>query len=129
LRAGSKPENNKYYLKTSVIRCTKERSHETVKTYCSSCVDAIPCSLRLSASHLTSHSNPKSRRSNTIIAEGQVEPIQYAKIAFNASGVIGEVLVKEDQSVKKGQPLIRLGNESDTNYAAAQIELVTLPTR
>ena len=34
---------------------------------------------------------------DTIIAEGRVEPIQYAKIAFNASGAISEVLVKEGQ--------------------------------
>jgi len=34
------------------------------------------------------------------------------------------VLVKEGDSVKKDQPLIRLGDELDTNYAAAQLELV-----
>ncbi|MEK6751757.1 MAG: efflux RND transporter periplasmic adaptor subunit [Chloroflexota bacterium] len=62
---------------------------------------------------------------DTIIAEGRVEPIQYAEIAFNASGAISEVLVKEGQSVKKGEPLIRLGDASDTNYAAAQVELVS----
>lgn len=62
---------------------------------------------------------------DTIIAEGRVEPIQYAEIAFNASGAISEVLVKEGQLVKEGDPLIRLGGESDTNYAAAQVELVS----
>jgi multidrug resistance efflux pump len=62
---------------------------------------------------------------DTIIAEGRVEPIQYAEIAFNASGAVSEVLVTEGQIVKKGEPLIRLGDESDTNYAAAQLELVT----
>ena len=62
---------------------------------------------------------------DTIIAEGRVEPIQYAEIAFNASGSISEVLVKEGQTVKEGDPLIRLGDESDTNYSAAQLELVT----
>ncbi|MFN8382283.1 MAG: HlyD family efflux transporter periplasmic adaptor subunit [Anaerolineales bacterium] len=61
---------------------------------------------------------------DTVIAEGRVEPIQYAEIAFNASGAIGEVLVTEGQFVKKGDLLIRLGDESDTNYAAAQVELV-----
>jgi len=62
---------------------------------------------------------------DTVIAEGRVEPISYADIAFNASGSISEVLVEEGESVKKGQPLIRLGDESDTNYAAAQLELVS----
>lgn len=61
---------------------------------------------------------------SVIVAEGRLEPIQYAEIAFTASGVISEVLVQEGEAVKKGQPLIHLGNESDTNYAAAQLELV-----
>jgi multidrug efflux pump subunit AcrA (membrane-fusion protein) len=61
----------------------------------------------------------------SIIAEGRLEPIQYAEIAFNASGVISEMLAQEGQSVKKGEPLIRLGDESDTNYAAAQLEVVS----
>ena len=60
-----------------------------------------------------------------LIAEGRVEPVRYAEIAFNASGVVSEVLVKEGEQLKKGQPMIRLGDESDTNYAAAQLELVT----
>jgi len=62
---------------------------------------------------------------DTIIAEGRVEPVQYAEIAFSTSGVISEVLVKDGQTVKKGDTLIRLGDASDTNYAAAQLELVT----
>ena len=62
---------------------------------------------------------------DTVIAEGRVEPTSYADIAFNTSGSISEVLVKEGESVIKDQPLIRLGDESDTNYAAAQLELVS----
>lgn len=60
-----------------------------------------------------------------IIAEGRVEPLRDAEIAFNASGVISEVLVQEGEQVRKGQPLLHLGDESDTNYAAAQLELVS----
>jgi multidrug efflux pump subunit AcrA (membrane-fusion protein) len=61
---------------------------------------------------------------NTILAEGRVEPLRFAEIAFTASGVVSEVLAEEGQSVQKGQPLIQLGDASDTNYAAAQLELV-----
>ncbi len=61
----------------------------------------------------------------TIIAEGRLEPVHYAQIAFGASGVVSEVLIKEGQQVAKGQPLIHLGDESDTNFAAAQLELVS----
>lgn len=68
---------------------------------------------------------PVVQADNTLIAEGRIEPARYAEIAFNASGVVSEVFVSEGQTVKMGQPLIRLGGESDTNYAAAQLELVT----
>src|SRR5512138_3311092 len=54
---------------------------------------------------------------NTIIAEGRLEPVRYAEISFNASGVVSEVLVEEGQTVKQGDLLIRLGGETDTNYA------------
>ncbi|HEU0294361.1 MAG TPA: HlyD family efflux transporter periplasmic adaptor subunit [Anaerolineales bacterium] len=60
-----------------------------------------------------------------IAAEGRVEPIYFAEIAFSTSGVISEVLVQEGEAVTKGQPLIRLGDAFDTNYAAAQLELVS----
>jgi len=61
----------------------------------------------------------------TINAEGRLEPVRYAEIAFTASRGVSEVLVKDGEQVKKGQPLIQLGDESDTNYAAAQLELVS----
>jgi multidrug resistance efflux pump len=60
---------------------------------------------------------------DTIIAEGRVEPVHFAQIAFSTSGVVSDVLIKEGQQVQKGQPLIQLGDASDTNYAAAQVEL------
>jgi len=60
---------------------------------------------------------------STIIAEGRVEPVRFGEISFNASGVVSEVLVEEGQSVKKGELLIRLGGETDTQYANAQLEL------
>ena len=61
---------------------------------------------------------------NTIIAEGRVEPVNFATVAFNAGGVVSDVLVKEGQQVKNGDILIRLGNESDKAFTAAQLELV-----
>jgi HlyD family secretion protein len=62
---------------------------------------------------------------STIIAEGRLEPVRYADLAFTASGRISEILVAEGQSVSKGDELIRLGDASDTQYAAAQLELVS----
>ena len=62
---------------------------------------------------------------NTITAEGRVEPLRDAQIAFSASGVVSKTLVEEGDQVKKGQPLIQLGDVTDSQYTAAQLELVT----
>jgi len=77
------------------------------------------------SSNVTPTAIPTVLANSAIIAEGRLEPIQYAEIAFTASGVVSEVLVQEGEAVKKGQPLIHLGDASDTNYAAAQLELVS----
>lgn len=66
---------------------------------------------------------PETTTDNTITAEGRLEPVRFAEIAFTASGVVSEILVKEGQAVKKGDTLVQLGDASDTNYAAAQLEL------
>jgi multidrug resistance efflux pump len=60
---------------------------------------------------------------SSIIAEGRLEPVRYVEIASNVSGAVREVLVEEGQAVKKGELLLRLGDELDSNYAAAQLEL------
>jgi HlyD family secretion protein len=62
---------------------------------------------------------------STIIAEGRVEPVRDAEITFTTSGLVGEVLVEEGQAVKKGDLLVRVGGESDNNYAAAQFEVAS----
>lgn len=62
---------------------------------------------------------------SAIIAEGRLEPIRYAEIAFTASGRVSDILVQEGQPVTQGDELIRLGDASDTQYAAAQLELVS----
>src|SRR5512143_3815912 len=83
------------------------------------------CSTSGKAATETPAATPTAAADGAIVAEGRVEPVRDAEIAFNASGVISEVLVKEGQAVKQGDPLIRLGDESDTQYAAAQLALVS----
>jgi multidrug efflux pump subunit AcrA (membrane-fusion protein) len=83
------------------------------------------CSSAGQAASATPEAIPTVIADDTIIAEGRLEPVRYAEIAFSTSGVVSDMLVKEGQAVQKGEPLIRLGDESDTNYAAAQLELVT----
>lgn len=67
---------------------------------------------------------PPAVTSSVIIAEGRVEPLRYADLSFTVGGIVSEVLAEEGQAVKKGDPLVRVGDERDTNYAAAQLELV-----
>jgi len=83
------------------------------------------CSSAGSATTPTPEAAPTVVADTAIIAEGRLEPVRYAEIAFTASGVISDVLVAEGEAVTKGQPLIQLGDESDTQYAAAQLELVS----
>ena len=83
------------------------------------------CSPAGSAATPSTEAVPPVISDSTIIAEGRLEPIHYADIAFTASGRVREVLVAEGQEVTQGQELIRLGDASDTQYAAAQLELVS----
>ena len=49
---------------------------------------------------------------DSIVAEGQVEPIHYAEIVFSAGGDVTNILVKEGDHVKKGDLLAERGGGS-----------------
>lgn len=83
------------------------------------------CSAGKAAPTAAAVTQPPVVADTTIVSEGRVEPGNYAAVAYNASGVVSDVLVKEGDQVKKGDVLVRLGNESDKAYTAAQLELVT----
>jgi multidrug resistance efflux pump len=83
------------------------------------------CSAGAKAPTATPTAIPTVGADSAITAEGRVEPLRDAEIAFTASGIISEVLITEGDTVKEGQPLIRLGSASDTQYAAAKLELVS----
>jgi multidrug resistance efflux pump len=111
-----------YY--TVQIKRKKIMKHKLLVTFIGLSLLLVACAPSNPAATAIAEAIPTVVADSTIIAEGRVEPIRYAEIAFTASGVISAVLVEEGQAVKKGEPLIRLGDESDTNYAAAQVELV-----
>ncbi len=56
----------------------------------------------------------------SIVSNGQLEPIHYAQIASNASGLISEVLVKEGDKVKAGQVIARIQNSDAQTLEGAQ---------
>lgn len=43
-----------------------------------------------------------------VLAEGIVYPVKYAQMVMPVDGTIGEILVKEGDQVKAGQPIVRL---------------------
>ncbi len=57
-------------------------------------------------------------------AQGYVTPVQYADLSFRASGRVAQVLVKEGDQVKKGDPLVKLQDaDLKAALAVAQAEL------
>jgi multidrug resistance efflux pump len=56
----------------------------------------------------------------SIITEGRLEPIRYADIASNASGLISEVLVKEGDKVEAGQVLAVIESSEARTLESAQ---------
>lgn len=65
--------------------------------------------------------------SNTsVMAEGKLVPVQDAALSFSTSGVVGEILVSEGDSVQTGQPLMRLTGGERLKSAAASASLEVL---
>lgn len=75
---------------------------------------------------------PAVKADNRVLAEGIVFPVRYAQMVMPVDGTVGEVLVKEGDKVKNGQPLIRLVRQdyqarvgsanADVARAAAMLE-------
>ena len=65
---------------------------------------------------------PTVKADNVITSEGRVEPIHYAEIALNASGLVSEVLSKEGDQVTAGQVIARLKNDQAQTLESAQAD-------
>jgi multidrug efflux pump subunit AcrA (membrane-fusion protein) len=57
---------------------------------------------------------------NTIVTEGRLEPIHYADLALNASGLVSEVLLKEGDTVAAGDVIARLESTNAQSLEDAQ---------
>ncbi len=60
----------------------------------------------------------------TIIAEGRLEPIHYAELALNASGLVSEVLFSEGDEVAAGDVIARLKSSEAQTLESAQAKAV-----
>jgi multidrug resistance efflux pump len=61
--------------------------------------------------------------SSDVIAEGHLQPARDTTLSFQGVGTVVDVAVKTGDKVRAGDVLARLGSESDSAYAAAQLEL------
>jgi multidrug resistance efflux pump len=60
---------------------------------------------------------------NTIISEGQLEPIHYTELALNASGLISDVLIAEGDTVAAGDVIARLTSTEAQTLETAQAKV------
>lgn len=67
------------------------------------------------------------RANDRIVAEGEVEPIQYTSLNFSVTGIVAEVLAKEGDVVQAGQVIARLkGNARlQASISSAEVELLS----
>ncbi len=73
-----------------------------------------------SAATSTPEAVPTVKADNVIVSEGRVEPIHYAEIALNTSGLVSDVLSKEGDQVTAGQVIARLQNSQAQTLETAQ---------
>ena len=62
-----------------------------------------------------------------IVVDGRIVPNEWVDLAFNTSGEIAEVLVKEGDSVQAGDVIARLGNREtlESNVSNANLEILS----
>ena len=65
---------------------------------------------------------PVVKAETAIVAEGRLEPIRYADIAFNANGTVSDVLIAEGEQVTAGQVIAHLENSEAKQAEVANAE-------
>jgi multidrug efflux pump subunit AcrA (membrane-fusion protein) len=71
---------------------------------------------------------PTVKASTVVVAEGRVEPVRYAELSLNSSGLVSEVLHKEGDTVKAGEVIARLENSQAKTLESAQAEALQAMT-
>jgi HlyD family secretion protein len=70
---------------------------------------------------------PPVQTNSSIVAQARAVPVQEADLAFAASGLVSEVLVKESDTVQSGQVIARLsGSETlQASLSAAELDILS----
>jgi len=79
------------------------------------------CSSSNAAKTPTPTAAPKKAGTGNASAQGYVTPVRHADLSFNTGGRVAEVLVKEGDSVRAGQPLVRL-QDAELKAALASVQ-------
>ncbi len=66
---------------------------------------------------------PTVKADTATISQGRLEPIRYADIALNASGLVSGVMAKEGDSVKAGQTVATLKSNDVQTLEEAQVNI------
>ncbi len=72
------------------------------------------------AATTTAEAIPTSKGPAVVVAEGRLEPVRFAQIALNASGLVSDVLRKEGDPVQVGEVIARLENSQAKTLQTAQ---------
>ncbi len=65
--------------------------------------------------------------SNAVVADGRVIPVRSAELSLETGGAVSEILAAEGDTVKEGQPLVRLSSADQLTaaVASAQLQMIT----
>lgn len=76
----------------------------------------------------TPSASPSIKAPSVVVAEGRVEPIRFARLALNSSGLVSEVLQKEGDAIQAGQVIARLENSQAKTLESAQADALQAMT-
>lgn len=80
----------------------------------------VACTANSGVPSATAEAIPTVKAEDVIVAEGRVEPIHFADIALNASGLVSDVPAKEGSKVAAGDVIARLESSEAQTLEAAQ---------
>jgi HlyD family secretion protein len=81
------------------------------------------CSAIPNLSKSTSTPVPVVTQESGVVSQGRLVPQEYVNLSFNTGGLVAEVLVKEGDSVQKGQAIARLDQREQFASAVAKAEM------